>query len=332
MAPAIASAFDSFILTHVPRDQNEQADLLAKLASTQKRGQQRSVIHESLSTPTIDRAEIWHLENRTTWMTPILKYLQDGQIPEESEEAQMIKEAAKYTFVEQHLYRRGFSFPLLRFLEENESAYVIGEVHEGVCGTHIGGRALASKIARAGYHWLTLRQDCMEYVRRCDKCKRFAEGHKAPPERLHSVTSLWPFFKWGVDILGLFPPTPGQVKFLIVVVDYFTKWIEAEPVASISSERVKRLRRRLEEAKGQWAEELPHVLWSYHNTPHSTTNETPFCITFDTEAMVHVEIGEPSPRTALFEPGRNLEELRANLDLIQEAREIAHIREYVVKA
>ncbi|RDX75012.1 Tf2-9, partial [Mucuna pruriens] len=290
---------------------------------------------------------------------------------------------------------RGFSFPLLKCLEEEESSYVIKEVHEGICGTHIGGRALASKIARAGYYWLTLKKDCMEYVKKCDKCQRFAEGHKAPLENLHHVTSPWPFFKWGVDILGPFPPAPGQVKFLIVAVDYFTKWVEVESVATITTERIKKfywkriiykfgipaeivsdngtqfalkgtaefckelkikqvftsvkhpqsngqakvankvilqgLRRRLEEAKGRWAEELPQVLWSYHTTPHSTTNETPFRLTFGTEAMIPVEIGKPSSRTTLFEPSKNKEELRANLDLVQEAREIAHVKEYAMK-
>ncbi|RDY02961.1 Tf2-11, partial [Mucuna pruriens] len=92
------------------------------------------------------------------------------------------------------------------------------------------------------------------------------------------------------------------------------------------------LRKRLEEAKGRWAEELSQVLWSYHTTPHSTTNEIPFRLTFGTEAMIPVEIGEPSPRTALFEPSENEEELRENLDMLQEVREIAHLREYAVKA
>ncbi|RDX91362.1 hypothetical protein CR513_26672, partial [Mucuna pruriens] len=162
----------------------------------------------------------------------------------------------------------------------------------------------------------------------------------------------------GVDILGPFPTAPGQIKYLIVAVDYFTKWVEAELVASILAERIKRfyckktichfglpaeiieaankvilrgLRKRLEEAKGRWVEELPQVLWSYHTTPHSTTNETPFCLTFDTEAMIPIEIEEPSPRTALFRPGENEEELRVNLDLLQETWEIAHVREYAMK-
>ncbi|RDX91363.1 hypothetical protein CR513_26673, partial [Mucuna pruriens] len=54
----IAATFEKFMLLHVPRDHNERADLLAKLASTQKRGQQKLVIHESLSTPTVDRQEV----------------------------------------------------------------------------------------------------------------------------------------------------------------------------------------------------------------------------------------------------------------------------------
>ncbi|RDX74603.1 hypothetical protein CR513_45640, partial [Mucuna pruriens] len=270
------------------------------------------------------------------------------------------------------------------------------EVHEGVCGTHIGGRTLASKIAKAGYYWPTLKSDCMSFVRRCDKCQRFAKGHKAPPEKLQAMTSPWPFCRWGVDILGPFPLAPGHIKFLIVAVDYFTKWIEAKPVAVISAERVKKflwkkiicrfglpaiivsdngtqfaskttvefcqglgikqiftsvehpqtngqvkaankvilrgLWRRLEEAKSRWVEELPQVLWSYHTTPHSATNETPFRLAFGTEAVIPVEIGEPSLRTELFEPKANEGELRANLDMIQEVREAAHIREFAIKA
>ncbi|RDY04905.1 hypothetical protein CR513_11315, partial [Mucuna pruriens] len=67
-------------------------------------------------------------------------------------------------------------------------------------------------------------------------------------------------------------------------------------------------------------------------TTHSSTNETPFRLTFDMKVVIPIEIGESSPRTALFQPGLNEEELRANLDLLQETREVAQIREYMIKA
>ena len=57
-------------------------------------------------------------------------------------------------------------------------------------------------------------------------------------KQLHSILSLWPFVKWGMDILGPFSPGKGQVKFLIVGIDYFTKWIEAKPLATITAQQV----------------------------------------------------------------------------------------------
>ncbi|RDX80198.1 Gypsy retrotransposon integrase-like protein 1, partial [Mucuna pruriens] len=231
----MAATFENFTLLHVSWDQNERADLVAKLASTQRQGQQRSVIHKNLSALTVDGQGVWCTEARKTWMDPLITYLKEEQLPEDPAAAKrMPREASKYVLIGQHLYRRGFSFPLLRCMDGEEVVYVIREVYEGVCGMHIGGRALASKITRAGYYWPTLRSDCMDYVKKCDKCQRFAEAHKAPPEPLHSVMSPWPFYKWGIDILGPFPVAPGQLKFLIVVVDYFTKWVEAEPVATIT--------------------------------------------------------------------------------------------------
>ena len=60
----------------------------------------------------------------------------------------------------------------------------------------------------------------------------------SPAEVLHSVFSPWSFYQWGEDILGPFPVAVGQLKFLIVFVDYFTKWMEVEVVAQIIAERV----------------------------------------------------------------------------------------------
>ncbi|RDX84659.1 Pol polyprotein, partial [Mucuna pruriens] len=156
-------------------------------------------------------------------MDPIIEYLKNGKLPEDSASLLKIqKEAPKYTIIEQHLHRRGFSYPLLRCVNDDEVMYVIQE------------------IARVGYYWPTLKTDCMDYVKKCDRCQRFADVHQASPEQLHVVASPWPFHKWGIDIFGPFPMAPSQVKFLMVVVDYFTKWIEAEPMATITAERVKR--------------------------------------------------------------------------------------------
>jgi len=114
----------------------------------------------------------------------------------------------------------------------------MAEIHEGICGNHAGARTMAAKVLRAGYYWPTIQGDCAEYVKKCAKCQEFDPLHHTKPEELHSITSPWSFAIWGMDIIGPFSPGKGQTKFLLVGVDYFTRWIEAESLASISAKNV----------------------------------------------------------------------------------------------
>lgn len=67
------------------------------------------------------------------------------------------------------------------------------------------------------------------------------------------------------------------------------------------------------------------MLWSYHTTLYSSTNETPYKLVYSLDAVILVEIGEPTIRTEIFQVGRNTKELRIKLDLIEEEREKAHL-------
>jgi len=120
-----------------------------------------------------------------------------------------------------------------------EASRLMAELHEGICGSHVGGRTLMLRIVRGGFFWPTMKNDCVEYVKKCESCQKHADWSRAPLEVLHSINTPWPFHTWGIDILGPFPKGVRQFKFLIVVVEYFTKWIEAEPVAVISGSRVR---------------------------------------------------------------------------------------------
>jgi len=97
--------------------------------------------------------------------------------------------------IEGCLYRKGFSLPLLKCLDEVSKARMMQEVHERVCGNHIGRRSLAVKIVRAGFYWPTLREDCLEYVKKCDRCQKHANDIKVLAERLYSLVAPWPFFR-----------------------------------------------------------------------------------------------------------------------------------------
>ena len=71
------------------------------------------------------------------------------------------------------LYKRGFSQPYLRYVEEEEAKYVLEEVHGGVCDNHLEAKSLVIKIMRVDYFWPTMQQDAVDFVKRCDNCQRY---------------------------------------------------------------------------------------------------------------------------------------------------------------
>ena len=82
-------------------------------------------------------------------------------------------------------------------------------------------------------------RDATDLVRKYKICQEHAKVSHLPSEPLTSVTSPWPFQQWGLDILGLLPMGKSQCKFIIVAVDYFTKWVEAEPLATITEQKIR---------------------------------------------------------------------------------------------
>nr|KYP35075.1 Retrovirus-related Pol polyprotein from transposon 17.6 [Cajanus cajan] len=140
----MSAGFTKFLLNHVLREQNSRADLLSKLASTKKPRATRSVIQETLTQPSINEAQanvLFIQEELDSWMRPYIAYLTRGELPEDKREASLVQREST------------------RFVVINES---------GMCGSHIGGRALVYKVARAGYFWPSLRNDCVNWVQKCD--------------------------------------------------------------------------------------------------------------------------------------------------------------------
>ncbi|XP_020202767.1 uncharacterized protein LOC109788450 [Cajanus cajan] len=234
--------FDDVSVEHIPRELNTRADQLARLASSKKISHLRSMIQQELHKPSITREECLHVQQGVTnWMTCIIEYILNGTLPTDPLEAKKMRtRAARYTMIAGELYKRGVSTPLLKCLAPEQAHYVLREIHEGVCGTHSGSRTLAAKIIRAGYYWPTLTADCAKFVQSCKQCQQHGPLTHQPPEELHSITTPWPFSIWGMDILGPFPPGKGQVKFLVVAVDHFTKWIEAEALTTITANNVQK--------------------------------------------------------------------------------------------
>ncbi|GKA83830.1 reverse transcriptase domain-containing protein [Tanacetum coccineum] len=248
-----------------------------------------------------------------------------------------------------------------------------------------------AKIVRQGYYWPSMHGDTKEVIDKCDSCQIHAPVPKLPKTRLTSIMSPWPFYQWGLDILGPLPEGPEKLKFIIVAIDYFTKWIEVKPLAKTTGREVKNfvwqniicrfglprvivtdigtqlvndpikswcekwkikqmntvvahpqanglvekankslmhgLKARLGRERVGWVDELPNILWAHRTMLKTSNGETPFSLTYGSEAVIPIEIGMPTYRIIHFNEAQNEEEMRLNLDLSQERREAAAICE-----
>ncbi|XP_010496968.1 PREDICTED: uncharacterized protein LOC104773993 [Camelina sativa] len=241
----LIKAFGSCKISQIPREENNHADALANLGSALKTDTSVNVPLLILQWPTtkkdIEKQEscVVTTSETSSWMTSILNYLRDGVLPLDRAECRKIKQqAARYILNGGQLYRRSFSGPYLKCITASEAQLVLAELHLGECGNHSGARNLVLRAKRAGYYWTTMNEDAVRFVRHCDKCQRFANVSRLPPENLKTISSPWPFMKWGMDIVGKLPTAPAQKVFLLAVTDYFTKWVEAEAFSQVRAQEV----------------------------------------------------------------------------------------------
>ncbi|GJU03385.1 reverse transcriptase domain-containing protein [Tanacetum coccineum] len=299
-------------------------------------------------------------EDVNTWMTPICEYLTKEILLADKKKARAVhRKAAMYTMINGTLYKKSFLGPWLWCVRPLQANYVLREIHEGSCSMYSCPRSVVAKAIRTGYYWPTMHEDARKLIRECNDCQIHRPIPRNPQQNITHITSPWPFYKWGIDIAGPFPEGPGKVKFLIVAIDYFTKWIEAKPVATITGNQVKNscgttlsvdlvyqvklyqtmetssvithsktgVKTIFDERSKDWIGELSLILWSHRTMIKSNNEETPFSLTYGTEAVILVEIGMPTLWTMEVDPTKNDEALEVNLDLIKEKREQAAIQE-----
>ncbi|XP_017974556.1 PREDICTED: uncharacterized protein LOC108661608 [Theobroma cacao] len=209
--------FDKICFTHLPREENQMADALATLAAMFK-------VEEEV--------------DEKPWYHDIVHYLKFQQYSEQSSEndKKTIRKLTMNFFLDGDiLYKRSRNQVLLRYVDLAEAQKIVEEVHEGICGAHASGHMLAKQVMRVGYYWLTLETDYIDFARKCNKCQIYADRILTPANSLNVLTSPWPFSMLGMDVIGLITPKASNGhQFILVAIDYFTKWVEATSYANVT--------------------------------------------------------------------------------------------------
>uniref|UniRef100_A0A2N9GM44 Integrase catalytic domain-containing protein n=1 Tax=Fagus sylvatica TaxID=28930 RepID=A0A2N9GM44_FAGSY len=227
------------------------------------------------------------------------------------------------------LYKRTHDATLLRCVDAEEANRLIQEMHAGLMGAHANGPFLARKIMRAGYYWLTMERDCIRHVQTCHKCQMYQNSKNAPPQYLHTMASPWPFSAWGMDVIGAITPKASNGhEFILVAIDYFTKWVEACSFKNVTqvavtrlcqqfkiqhhnsapyrpkmngaveaaNKNVKKILSKMTETYKDWHEHLPYALCAYRTSVRTSVGATPYSLVYGMEAVLPVEVEIPSLR------------------------------------
>ena len=157
------------------------------------------------------------------WYFDIKQYLKEREYPEgasENDKRMLRRLAMKFILNGEVLYKRNHDMVLLRCVDAKEAELILKEVHEGTYETHMNGRSMARKILRAGYFWLTMENDCCIHVRKCHKCQAYADNINVSPTTLKVLSTPWPFFMWGIDIIRAIEPKDSNGhRFILVAID-----------------------------------------------------------------------------------------------------------------
>nr|GEV60648.1 reverse transcriptase domain-containing protein [Tanacetum cinerariifolium] len=255
-------------------------------------------------------------EEGYSWTTPLFEYLSDGTLPADTKEARAIKiKASQYAVINDVVYKKSFLEPWL---------WCVGPL-----------------------------QDARNIIRKCDDCRVHQPVPKNPQQKLTPITSPWAFFKCGIDISGLFLEAQRKMKFLILAIDYFTKWIEAKPVATITGNQVNKCvwdnivcrfglpgeiiydneKQSRDNPFKDWFEKL-NIKQRSTSIKHLQINEQEERANRSLGEGIKAKLGEgmPSLRCVEVNQAENDEGLLLNLDILEERREKASVHEARSKA
>ncbi|RVW66336.1 Transposon Ty3-I Gag-Pol polyprotein [Vitis vinifera] len=348
----LVARFDDLRYVHLPRAQNRFADALATLASSVDIPIDvviRPLLIESRSAPAycclIGETEV---QDDLPWYHDIYQFLRSGTYPEvaTTKDRRALRHlATRFVICGDTLYRRSADGMLLLCLDRASADRVMREVHSGVCGPHMGGHMLA----------------------KCPECQIHGDLIHAPPSELHALTSPWPFSVWGIDIIGkVSPKSSSGHEFILVAIDYFTKWVEPHHMrgahfraevdtllqeygirhhrssayrpqtngaVEAANKNIKRILRKMVETSRDWSEKLPFALWAYRTSFRTSTGATPYSLVYGMEAVLPVETEMGSLRVALEQQISETEWAQARFDqlnLLDERRLRAadHVQAY----
>ena len=195
-----------------------------------------SRIPGNISTPLNDAFPDEHLlwidnSSHHPWYAHIINYLVTNQLPQgwtKHEKHVFFNKIKYYVWDDPYLFNLGPDNVLRRCVADDEQKHILQMCHNSPSGGHYSGTKTAHKVLQCGFYWPSIFKDSHYFYMHCLDCQKLSNITRRDMMPLQPILSLEPFDVWGIDFMGPFPTSNGY-EYILVAVDYFTKWIEAIP-------------------------------------------------------------------------------------------------------
>ncbi|KAM2032528.1 hypothetical protein ACFX1T_014532 [Malus domestica] len=165
----------------------------------------------------------------TPWYADYVNYLVSDIMPLDltwQQKKRFISLVRHYYWDEPYLWKHCPDQCIRRCVPNDEMEEILRHCHSLACGGHFGATKTAAKVLQSGFWWPTLFKDAHTFVSTCDRCQRIGNISSRHQMPLNNILEVELFYVWGIDFMGPFPSSYGK-QYILVVVDYVSKWVEA---------------------------------------------------------------------------------------------------------
>ena len=181
-------------------------------------------------------------KQQAPWYADIPNYLVSGVFPAAMsfQQKKKLKSDAKYYFWDEpYLFKVGIDGIFRRCVPHEETGSILAHCHSSAYGGHSSFSKTTAKVLQSGFFWPSLFKDARSFVLACDRCQRTGNMTRRSEMPLNFILEVEIFDVWGIDFMGPFPSSRGN-EYILVAVDYVSKWVEAMACRKADSNAVRR--------------------------------------------------------------------------------------------